>query len=264
MATNSSIATVAYVADTHVIPNFDPLGLTVVWEKNGLRQATALHVDPDELADVSSQRNFAKRLVKKWEFLQEHHTAQVEALLKRLAQRLLPIYRIEPQEALGTWEVPGRPAKALVWSRIRKNLAQRQTNDFHDIRGLWDGGSMFDESLEEDIDVIEELIPAAANEADHPSRDFWLGARPAPYASRCRLGWISLLAVASCALLALLFRNIPGELSPLGGATQAPQVTELQASEAKRNVARGNPTAPSQRTGRRKASDHRCVTKGKG
>jgi DNA-binding protein YbaB len=25
-------------------------------------------------------------------------------------------------------------------------------------------GSMFDESLEEDIDVIEELIPAAANE----------------------------------------------------------------------------------------------------
>lgn len=91
--------------------NFDPLGLTVVWEKNGLRQATALHVDPDELADVSSQRNFAKRLVKKWEFLQEHHTAQVEALLKRLAQRLLPIYRIEPQEALGTWEAPGRPAK---------------------------------------------------------------------------------------------------------------------------------------------------------
>ena len=43
-------------------------------------------------------------------------------------------------------------------------FSKRQTNDFHDIRGLWDGGSMFDESLEEDIDVIEELIPAAANE----------------------------------------------------------------------------------------------------
>lgn len=91
--------------------NFDPLGLTVVWEKNGLRQATALRVDPDNLRDVSSRRSFAKRLVKKWDFLQEHHRAQVEALLQRLAQRVLPIYRIEPQEALGTWEAPGRPAK---------------------------------------------------------------------------------------------------------------------------------------------------------
>jgi len=85
---------------------FDPLGLTVVWEKNGQRKATALHVDPEELEDVSSQRSFAKRLVKKWDFLQDSHTTQIEVLLQRLALRVLPVYRVESPKALATWEAP--------------------------------------------------------------------------------------------------------------------------------------------------------------
>jgi len=85
---------------------FDPLGLTVVWEKNGQCKKNALDVDPEELEDVSSQRRCAKRLVKEWDFLQDSHTTQIEVLLQRLALRVLPVYRVESPKALATWETP--------------------------------------------------------------------------------------------------------------------------------------------------------------
>lgn len=101
----------ARVAGVHIrrfLLSFDPLGFTVVWDKNGLRKSTALRVDPEELTDLSSQKRFAHRLVRKYhDFLEERHTAQVEALLQRLAQRVLPIYCVKSSEALGTGDAAG-------------------------------------------------------------------------------------------------------------------------------------------------------------
>ncbi|CAJ1348343.1 unnamed protein product, partial [Effrenium voratum] len=73
--------------------SFDPPGLTVVWDKQGERRTTAMRVDAEEICEPEGLKQLAARLVRKWEFLQQSHTSQVESLLRRLAERQLPVYR---------------------------------------------------------------------------------------------------------------------------------------------------------------------------
>jgi len=86
--------------------NFDPLKLTVVWDDGGERKRKVLRVDPDDISEARDQQKLAQKLVKKWPFLQEQQTNQVERLLRRLVSRRFPVYRVVAGNGAATADSP--------------------------------------------------------------------------------------------------------------------------------------------------------------
>ncbi|OLQ03262.1 hypothetical protein AK812_SmicGene13815 [Symbiodinium microadriaticum] len=86
--------------------NFDPLKLTVIWDDAGERKRKVLKVDPDEISEERDQQKLARKLVKKWPFLQEQQTNQVERLLRRLVSRRFPVYRVVAGNGAATADSP--------------------------------------------------------------------------------------------------------------------------------------------------------------